>query len=124
MATMPVLDNPGVNYCKFIVSPVFPTCPVTGEPYAVDVTVKYHPAGCVIEYIEFEDWIHALVAMRPLAPEELGGMTLEDVAAVVLARAKALLGEGVPIGVTACILASKHCWATVTAQTENWRKND
>jgi len=120
MKTVSTLRNPGVNYCEFIVSPVFPTCPVTGEPYAVEVTVKYRPAEDVIEYVAFEEWLRAIVAYKPQDPEELIGMTLEDVAAVTLCRARALLGD-VQVCVIVEIIASYHCKAKAVAHTNNWR---
>lgn len=122
MTTVTVLDNPGVNYCAFVVSPVFPTCPVTGEPYAADVTVQYKPALRVIEYIAFEEWVHNLTTHQPSDPEELTGMTLEDLACVVLARVRVLLEDDRPVRVVASILASAHCRATVEA-SNNWRDN-
>ena len=113
MVNTSTLRNPGVNNCEFIVSSVFATCSVTGGPFVVDVTVQYCPAKRLIEYVEFEKWLRTVATLKPTI--------LEELAVVVLARVEALLGRKVPVHVAVNILASPHCWASVTAQTKNWR---
>jgi len=125
MGTDKVLDNPGVNYCAFTLSPVFPTCPVTNEPFVVAVTVQYHPAGYIIEYVEFEKYLRRRVERTPAIhpeefPEECNRLTLEDLAVDALRRAGLLLGPDVPVCIIVETIASYHCKAKAVAHTKNW----
>ena len=109
LATISTLRNPGVDSVTLELLPVFPTCPVTGEPFLVSVTVEYEPTEDVIEYIEFENWVRNQVV--------LATMTLEEVAVMVMVHVKGLLGEDVCACVTTKVVASKHCTATAVIYT-------
>lgn len=107
--------NPGVQYCEFTISPVFPTCPVTGEPFAVAVTVQYQPApgGLVVEYIDFEGWVRKQVHDVTL--------TLEEVAVVTQKQVLDLVGSDVPTRVIVEVLESCHCKAKAVVASGLWR---
>lgn len=109
MATITTLKNPGVDSVTLELPPVFPTCPVTGEPFLVSVTVEYDPTDKVIEYIEFDDWVRNQAV--------LGTRTLEEVAVMVMGQVKKLLGEDIQACVIAKVLASRHCTATAVVHT-------
>jgi NADPH-dependent 7-cyano-7-deazaguanine reductase QueF len=105
MATnLSTMRNPGVDSVTLELPPVFPTCPVTGEPFLVSVTVEYEPTEDVIEYIEFEGWVRNQVLHTT--------MTLEEVVVMVMAHVKGLLGEDILACVIAKVIASQHCTAT------------